>query len=77
MLAIVGGEGVGSFKQRDQAHPDRYRHYPESDARLWPGIAFPQEAISHHPSVVVEAEGGCTATLKFPVGHCLQLAGVT
>ena len=57
MLAIVGGEGVGSFKQRDQAHTDRYRHYPESDARLRPRISLSEDAVGYIPSVVIEAEG--------------------
>ena len=53
---IVAGS-IGSFKQREQAHPGRYRHYPESDARLRPGISLPKDAVSYIPLVVIEAEG--------------------
>jgi hypothetical protein len=37
--------------------PDRYRHYPESDARLRPGISLPEDAVGYIPLVVIEAEG--------------------
>ena len=47
---IVAGS-IGSFKQRDQARPGRYRHYPESEARLRPGISLPKDAVSYIPLV--------------------------
>jgi hypothetical protein len=50
-------EALGSFKQRDQARPGRHRHYPESDARLRPGISLPEDAVGYIPLVVIEAEG--------------------
>jgi hypothetical protein len=50
-------EALGSFKQRDQARPGRYRHYPESDARLPPRISLPEDAVGYIPLVVIEAEG--------------------
>ena len=64
LIALTGDYGVArvAFAEAARRRPGRI-------------VTLRQEAISHHPSVVVKAEGGCTATLKFPVGHCLQLAG--
>ena len=48
---------ANSFKQSENARPGRYRHYPESDASLRPGISLPEDAVGYIPMIVIEAEG--------------------
>jgi hypothetical protein len=49
-------EALGSFKQRDQARPAAIAIIQRATP-AWPGISFPEDAVSYIPLVVIEAEG--------------------